>query len=294
MMFFRHLRTVIVGKLMDTINKIKDMQSYSEAIRKDGLKIGLVPTMGALHSGHLAMVEYAKKLCDCTIVSIFVNPTQFSPGEDFDNYPRRLKEDSDKLLQAGVNVLFAPESADMYGDDYQTYVEVKGLQEHLCGPQRPGHFKGVVTIVLKLLNITKPHYAVFGEKDYQQLQIIRKMVKDLNVDVEIIGYPLVREEDGLAMSSRNRYLNFEKRLQATYISKALFQVKQKFEMGIKSSAELCLAARDVLNEGGINDIDYISIVDSKLLEKKEVASSGDIFAMAVRVGGARLIDNIKL
>lgn len=279
---------------MDLINSIKDMQSYSEAIRNDGIKIGFVPTMGALHSGHMALVEYAKRLCDCTIVSIFVNPTQFSPGEDFDNYPRRFKEDSNKLLQAGVNVLFAPVSADMYGDDYQTFVEVQGLQERLCGQHRPGHFKGVATIVLKLLNIVKPHYAVFGEKDYQQLQIIRKMVIDLNLDVEIFGYPLVREEDGLAMSSRNRYLNSENRLQATSISKALFRVKQKFEMGIKNSEDLCLVARDVLKQSSINNIDYISIVDSKLLEEKEVASSGDILAMAVRIGGARLIDNIKL
>lgn len=279
---------------MDIINNIKNMQSYSETLRKGGLKIGFVPTMGALHGGHLALVEYAKKLCDCTLVSIFVNPAQFAPGEDFDNYPRRLEEDSKKLSHAGVNILFIPESVDMYGDDYKTYVEVNRFQDHLCGQYRPGHFKGVATIVLKLLNITKPHYAVFGEKDYQQLQIIKKMVEDLNVDVEILGHPLVREEDGLAMSSRNRYLNSENRLQATSISKALFYVKQKFEKGINSSAELCLIARDILIESSINDIDYISIVDNKLLEEKEIASSGDIVAMAVKVGGARLIDNIKL
>ena len=294
MMFSLHLKIVIAGTVMDIINNIKDMQSYSESIRKDGLRIGFVPTMGALHSGHMALVEYIQKFCDCSVVSIFVNPTQFTPGEDFDNYPRKLEDDTDKLSRSGVNVLFAPQSADMYGDDYKTYVEVKGVQDHLCGKHRPGHFRGVATIVLKLINITKPHYAVFGEKDYQQLQIIKKMVDDLNIDVEILGYPLVREEDGLAMSSRNRYLNSEKRSQATSISKALFQVKEMFERGISSSAELCIIARDILNESGINDIDYISIVDNKLLEVKEIASSGDIVAMAARVGGARLIDNIKL
>jgi len=294
MMFSLHPKIVIAGTAMDIINNIKDMQSYSEAIRKDGLKIGFVPTMGSLHGGHMALVEYIKKFCDCAVVSIFVNPTQFSPGEDFDNYPRNLDEDTDKLLRSGVNVLFAPQSADMYGNDYKTYVEVKGIQDHLCGKYRPGHFMGVATIVLKLINITKPHYAVFGEKDYQQLQIVKKMVEDLNIDVEILGHPIVREEGGLAVSSRNRYLNSEKKLQATSISKALFQVKHKFERGISSSAELCIIARDILKESGVNEIDYISIVDNKLLEEKEIASSGDIVAMAARVGGARLIDNIKL
>ena len=279
---------------MEIITDTGEMQLKSESVRNSGLRIGFVPTMGALHSGHIALVENAKNLCDFIIVSIFVNPTQFSPGEDLVNYPRRLDEDKQKLVNSGADILFVPQTADMYSEDFQTFVEVKELQKFLCGHYRPGHFRGVATVVLKLINITKPHLAVFGEKDYQQLLIVRKMVEDLNVDVEIVGYPLVREDDGLAMSSRNRYLNPETRLKAASISKALFGLKERFDSGMNNPEQLCLVAREFLIKSDINDIDYISIVDNKLLTEKQVASSGDIVAVAARVGGARLIDNIKL
>jgi len=279
---------------MKIIDNIKEMQSYSEKLRKDGSSISFVPTMGALHNGHLKLIEEAKELGDITIVSIFVNPAQFGPGEDLNNYPRDFGKDSEKLNARGVDILFFPKSNDMYPRDYKTYVEVEELQKPLCGQFRPGHFKGVATVVLKLFNIVKPHFAIFGEKDYQQLQIIKKMVIDLRLDITIVAHPLVREDDGLAMSSRNVYLNKDNRMRALSISRALIEIKDLFDCGINDSVKLCKRGREILNNSSIEDIDYLDIVDKDNLITKDTVISGDIVAVAVRLEGARLIDNIRL
>lgn len=279
---------------MKIIDNIKEMQSYSEKLRKDGSSISFVPTMGALHNGHLKLIEEAKELGDITIVSIFVNPAQFGPGEDLNNYPRDFGKDSEKLNARGVDILFFPKSNDMYPRDYKTYVEVEELQKPLCGQFRPGHFKGVATVVLKLFNIVKPHFAIFGEKDYQQLQIIKKMVIDLRLDITIVAHPLVREDDGLAMSSRNVYLNKDYRMRALSISRALIEIKDLFDCGINDSVKLCKRGREILNNSSIEDIDYLDIVDKDNLITKDTVISGDIVAVAVRLEGARLIDNIRL
>ena len=279
---------------MKIIDNIKEMQSYSEKLRKDGSSISFVPTMGALHNGHLKLIEEAKELGDITIVSIFVNPAQFGPGEDLNNYPRDFGKDSEKLNAMGVDILFFPKSNDMYTRDHKTYVEVEELQKPLCGQFRPGHFKGVATVVLKLFNIVKPHFAIFGEKDYQQLQIIKKMVIDLRLDITIVAQPLVREDDGLAMSSRNVYLNKDNRMRALSISRALVEIKDLFDCGINDSAKLCKRGREILNNSSIEDIDYLDIVDKDNLITKDTVISGDIVAVAVRLEGARLIDNIRL
>lgn len=279
---------------MKLIDSITEMKSFSDYIRADGGTISFVPTMGALHEGHLLLAKNASNLADVCIVSIFVNPTQFGPNEDFDKYPRDLKKDGELLAELGVDAIFCPNLDDMYTGGSQTYVEVEELQKPLCGMFRPGHFRGVATIVLKLFNIVKPHYAVFGEKDYQQLQIIKRMVSDLNVDVEVLSHPIVREQSGLAMSSRNNYLSPEVRKQASSISDALFSVKKQFDSGVDLISELLETANGVLSEAGITDIQYLEIVDGQNLTKKEKALAGDVVAIAAGLGGARLIDNVKL
>lgn len=279
---------------MKLIDSITEMKSFSDYIRADGGTISFVPTMGALHEGHLLLAKNASNLADVCIVSIFVNPTQFGPNEDFDKYPRDLKKDGELLAELGVDAIFCPNLDDMYTEGSQTYVEVEELQKPLCGMFRPGHFRGVATIVLKLFNIVKPHYAVFGEKDYQQLQIIKRMVSDLNVDVEVLSHPIVREQSGLAMSSRNNYLSPEVRKQASSISDALFSVKKQFDSGVDLISELLETANGVLSEAGITDIQYLEIVDGQNLTKKEKALAGDVVAIAAGLGGARLIDNVKL
>lgn len=279
---------------MKLIDSITEMKSFSDYIRADGGTISFVPTMGALHEGHLLLAKNASNLADVCIVSIFVNPTQFGPNEDFDKYPRDLKKDGELLAELGVDAIFCPNLDDMYTEGSQTYVEVEELQKPLCGMFRPGHFRGVATIVLKLFNIVKPHYAVFGEKDYQQLQIIKRMVSDLNVDVEVLSHPIVREQSGLAMSSRNNYLSPEVRKQASSISDALFSVKKQFDSGVDLISELLETANGVLSEAGITDIQYLEIVDGQNLTKKEKALAGDVVAIAAGLGGVRLIDNVKL
>lgn len=279
---------------MKLIDNITEMKAFSDYIRADGGTISFVPTMGALHEGHLQLVKNASNLADVCIVSIFVNPTQFGPNEDFDKYPRDLKKDGELLAELGVNAIFCPKLDDMYTEGSQTYVEVEELQKPLCGKYRPGHFRGVATIVLKLFNIVKPHYAVFGEKDYQQLQIIKRMVSDLNVDVEVLSHPIVREQSGLAMSSRNNYLSPGVRQRASSISEALFNVKRQFDSGVDLISELLETANGILSKAGITDIQYLEIVDGQNLTKKEKALAGDIVAIAAGLGGARLIDNIKL
>ena len=279
---------------MKIIDNISDMKNYSDFIRSEGNKISFVPTMGALHAGHLKLVKNARNIADICVVSIFVNPTQFGPKEDFSKYPRDLDKDKSLLEEIGVDAIFFPNLDDMYGDGFQTYVEVEQVQMPLCGKFRPGHFRGVATIVLKLFNIVKPHFAVFGEKDYQQLSVIRRMVSDLNVDVDVLSHPIVREDSGLAMSSRNNYLDDSQRQRASSISKALFSIKQQFDSGISQKDNLLDSAYLILNETSFDEIEYLEIVDGNNLSEKELAGTGDLVAIAARLDGTRLIDNIRL
>ena len=276
------------------ISSMGEMQSLVNGVIKTGKKISLVPTMGALHEGHINLMNEGRKRGDVLIVSIFVNPTQFGPNEDFTKYPRDLEADLRKIETLGVDIVFAPTLEEIYPEGFQTYIEVKELQEHLCGHFRPGHFRGVATVVLKLFNIVKPQVALFGDKDYQQLKIIQRMVKDLNLEVEVIGYPIVRDKDGLALSSRNVHLSSNERNSASQVSKALREIKRKFDMGCRNTKLMVEFGRKILEEEGINKIDYLEICDSETLEGKKLASRGDLLAVAVRIKGTRLIDNIRL
>ncbi|MEM7008771.1 MAG: pantoate--beta-alanine ligase [Thermodesulfobacteriota bacterium] len=279
---------------MAIINTVKDMQNLSDRIKKDGRSVAFVPTMGALHDGHLSLMREAKKRGDFLVVSIFVNPTQFGPNEDYEKYTRDLEGDITKIKPLGVDAVFYPDVQQIYPQGAETFVEVENLQKPLCGEHRPGHFRGVSTVVLKLFNIVKPDLAVFGEKDYQQLQIIKKMVKDLHLEVEIIGMPIVREEDGLALSSRNAYLSAQQRHQALSLSKSLKKIKSSFDSGNKRNSELIGLGLEVLKDSGIENIDYLEIRDALTLEKDELVKKGDIVAVAARLENARLIDNTKL
>ncbi len=279
---------------MRIISSIREMQGLVNGVIRTGKRISLVPTMGALHEGHINLINEGRNRGDVLVVSIFVNPTQFGLSEDFTKYPRDLEGDLSKIEDLGVDIVFAPNLEEIYPEGFQTYVEVKDLQEHLCGHFRPGHFRGVATVVLKLFNIVKPQVALFGEKDYQQLKTIQRMVKDLNLEVEVIGYPIVREKDGLALSSRNVYLLMNERNSASQVSKALREIKRKFDMGCRNTNLMVEFGKKILEETGINDIDYLEICDPETLESKELAGRGDLLAVAVRIKGTRLIDNIRL
>jgi pantoate--beta-alanine ligase len=255
----------------------------------------LVPTMGALHRGHLELIRVAREHAGNdgeVAVSVFVNPLQFEPGSDFEKYPRPESADEKLCEGAGVNLLFRPR--EMYFDDRSVYVEETRLSAGLCGASRPGHFQGVCTVVAKLFNLLAPTAAVFGEKDYQQLAIIRRMVRDLNFPVEIIGVPTVRETDGLALSSRNQYLSSEERSEATILYRAMTRVKELAERGENSVSKLIDAARDVISPAKRARIDYISIVDAENLEPLESLRPNALIALAVFVGETRLIDNLRL
>lgn len=279
---------------MRVISTVKEMQSVANEIRGEGKTISFVPTMGALHEGHLSLISEGRKKGDVLVVSIFVNPTQFAPSEDLSEYPRNLEGDLEKIKGLGVDIVFTPTVGEMYPDGFQTYVEVKELERHLCGRFRPGHFRGVATVVLKLFNIVKPHFALFGEKDYQQLKIVQRMVKDLNLEVTVTGYPIVRDKNGLAMSSRNSYLSEDEKERAVSISRALSQIKMEFDRGLRDSKVIKRIGKDILKENGIDTIDYLEICDPDTLEPKESAEGGDLVAVAVRLGRARLIDNTRL
>ena len=270
-------------------------------IRKEwkNLKVGLVPTMGALHAGHLSLIKKAKEICDKVIVSVFVNPIQFGPSEDFDKYPRTLDKDYELCNENGVDIVFAPSPKEMYGDgqrlsnDTLTYVCPPFFYVNkLCGKTRTGHFDGVCTVVLKLFNIAQPDYAFFGQKDAQQAVIIRKMVKDLNVPVEIIQCPIVREESGLALSSRNKYLSEEGKKDALVLSKILKNIKACFEKGIEDITALKETAYSYLTDK--HDLEYLEILDKDTLQEQEKADKNSIALIACRVENVRLIDNIYL
>lgn len=276
------------------IDNVKDMQVLSNNIKKEGRIISFVPTMGALHEGHLSLMRAAKKKGNFLVVSIFVNPTQFGPNEDFNKYTRDLDGDIKKISDIGVDAVFVPDEDEIYPEGFETYVEVGELQKPLCGKFRPGHFKGVATVVLKLFNIVKPDIAIFGEKDYQQLLIIKKMVRDLHLKIEIVGMPIIREKDGLALSSRNAYLSDEDRARALALSESLHKIEKRYKEGNKNISDLVKLGIEILNKSSINDIDYFEIRNGSSLESEKEAQPGDVVAIAARIGNTRLIDNTKL
>jgi pantoate--beta-alanine ligase len=278
-------------KICATIPEARSACAGARAGRKC---LGLVPTMGALHEGHLALVRAARAQCDAVAVSIFVNPTQFGPKEDLSKYPRPFDRDCRLLEREGVDILFAPSVEEMYPTGEGTWVLVEGLSEKLDGRSRPGHFRGVTTIVAKLFHIIEPDVAFFGQKDAAQLAVIRRMVRDLNFPVEIVACPIVREEDGLAMSSRNAYLNREERARALVLQRALQRAQQEFQAGERIAAKLISAAKEVFADTPKVVLDYFEIVDPDMLDPVERISKQTLVAVAAYVGSTRLIDNIVL
>ena len=276
---------------MQTIRPLADMTRWSREVIASGKTLALVPTMGYFHEGHLSLMRMASRLADYVVVSLFVNSLQFGPNEDLSRYPRDLERDSRMAENEKVDILFMPTDKVMYSPGFNSQVRVKGITDTLCGRQRPGHFEGVTTVVAKLFNIIKPQYAVFGQKDFQQLSVIQKMVRDLNWDLEIIAHPIVREDDGLAMSSRNMYLSTEERIKALCLYNAIEHAKARFAEGLTDSGQLKSDIRDIILDNSGVSIDYISVVDKNNLSDKEVIDSNSVLALAVRVGGTRLIDN---
>jgi pantoate--beta-alanine ligase len=277
--------------VMNTIQSVSEMQKWASTTREAGKKIAFVPTMGFLHEGHVALMREGKSRGDCLVVSIFVNPTQFGVGEDYEKYPRDLEGDTEKVSSAGGDIIFAPSAKEMYPSGYQTFVAVEKVTQNLCGASRPTHFQGVTTVVAKLFNIIKPHVAIFGEKDYQQLVTIRQMTRDLNFDIEIIGMPTIREEDGLAMSSRNKYLSSEERKQALCLFSALNQVEKLFQGGEKNSKKLIDRAREIIRIQPAAAIDYVKVCHPETIEDLEWIDDKALMALAVKIEKTRLIDN---
>jgi pantoate--beta-alanine ligase len=279
---------------VETIRTIAWMKEYARQARAENRIIGLIPTMGALHEGHLALVKRAKQECSQVVTSIFVNPTQFGPNEDLAKYPRTFEADAEKLAAAGVDAIFAPEPADVYPQGFRTYVSVEGLSERLEGRSRPGHFRGVATVVLKLLEIVQPHFAYFGRKDAQQVRIISQMASDLNLDGEIIVCPIVREPDGLALSSRNTYLQPDERKAATVLHRALTAAREELASGTRDARQLQTTLRNVLQSEPLAAIDYAEIVDANAFEPIIRVTRPCYAVLAVFVGKTRLIDNLYI
>ena len=270
------------------------MKSACRAATRAGKLVGLVPTMGALHEGHLSLVRASKSQCDVTAVSIFVNPLQFGPTEDLDKYPRNLERDKALLSELGVDFVFAPQISEMYRPGAKTYVDVSDLSSKLDGGSRPGHFRGVSTVVCKLFEIVRPDRAFFGQKDAAQVALLRKMVRDLDMDVEIVVGPIVREADGLALSSRNAYLNAEQRKQALVLSRSLQQVKAAAARGERDPGKLAEIGRQTIASEPAAKLDYFAIVDPDTLDPVDKVSKGTLVAVAAWVGTTRLIDNLLL
>jgi pantoate--beta-alanine ligase len=273
------------------------IEAVREAVtgaRRQGKRIGLVPTMGALHVGHVSLIERAVAECDFVVASIFVNPTQFGPGEDFEKYPRPIEADLEICEKAGVDVVFNPSPEVMYGGESLTWVTVDKLTESLCGDSRPGHFRGVTTVCAKLFNIVSPDMAYFGQKDAQQVIVIKRMVADLNMPLEIIVCPTVRERDGLAVSSRNKYLSDEERKEAVKLYESLRKGEEMRRAGATDANEIIAAMREVLEGIKGGDIEYVAIVDAETLESVSQIKRAALVAVAVRLGRARLIDNLLL
>jgi len=276
------------------LNTISEIRGALAAARAGGASVGLVPTMGALHEGHLSLIRAARAENEVVVVSIFVNPTQFGPKEDLAQYPRDLEGDTLLCTEAGADLIFCPSAEEMYPASYSTWVEVEGLTRGLCGRSRPGHFRGVCTVVSKLFNICTPDRAYFGEKDAQQLAVVTRMVRDLDFPVEIVPCPTVREPDGLAMSSRNARLSPEERAQAPVLYRALSAARDRVRLGERDAATLDRLIRSILAEAPLGVVDYVEIVGASDLEPVHTLSGDILLAVAVRFGGTRLIDNVRV
>jgi len=279
---------------MKLIKEISQMKDYRKKI-KAPQTVGFVPTMGAFHQGHLSLLRKARQQCDKVVVSVFVNPIQFGKGDDYQHYPRNLSEDISLSEKEGVDVVFAPSLEEMYPQDYSTFVQVGGpLSSTLEGASRYGHFKGVATVLVKLFNIIKPDFSYFGEKDYQQVLIVKKVVDELNLDTQIIILPTIREKDGLALSSRNSYLNKEERKVAAILYKALEKAKLWIEEGERNPFSIVSKMKDLIKKEPLARIDYIAVVNPETLEKVEDVKGEVLITLAVRIGETRLIDNMRI
>lgn len=279
---------------MKLITSPAQIQSYCLSARTEGKTIGLVPTMGFLHEGHLSLMRPARDENDLLVVSIFVNPTQFGPSEDYEAYPRDLQRDSEMAAEVGVDVIFSPTVEDMYPNGYATFVHVEHITEKMCGAARPGHFRGVTTIVAKLFNLIQPHKVYFGQKDAQQTVVIRRMAEDLNFGIEIAVLPTVREDDDVAMSSRNKYLNQDERQAALVLIKSLRMAEDLVKSGQANAAEISRKMRDMIQAEPLAKIDYIAIVDADTLADIDIIKGNTLIALAVFMGKTRLIDNVIL
>lgn len=279
---------------MKICTTVEEMRVSSRLARVDGKRLGFVPTMGALHEGHLSLVRAAKTQSDVVAVSIFVNPTQFGPKEDFSKYPRSFERDCQLLEAEGVDLLFAPSIEEMYPKGAVTLVTVEGMSEKLCGRSRPGHFRGVTTVVAKLFHIIEPSGAFFGQKDAAQVAIVRRMVRDLNLPVKIVSCPIVREADGLAMSSRNVYLDAQQRKSALVLHRALIRVQRLFDQGVRCADQLIVAGKEVFPEEPLVRLDYLEVVDPDTLDPVTEITKPALVAVAAFVGTTRLIDNVVL
>ena len=277
---------------MKVIETVRDMQDFSEDLRLRGKRIAFVPTMGYLHDGHLRLMEEGKRRGDCLVTSIYVNPTQFGPGEDLDKYPRDFARDERLSKDVGVDVIFYPSNPQMYPEQYHTYVTVEDITTNLCGLTRPTHFRGVATVCAKLFNIVKPHVTIFGRKDFQQLAVIKRMVADLNMDIEVIGIPTVREPDGLAMSSRNAYLKEGARESALSLSRSLRRAANLYNRGERNAGVILQEVKDFIEKQPDTKIDYVKICDTETMADVESAEEKrSVLALAVWVGTPWLIDN---
>lgn len=276
---------------MEIIKTVSEMQKRSNELRSSGKSIGFVPTMGFFHEGHLELMRVGRKNADILILSIFVNPTQFGPSEDLDAYPRDMEGDLAKAKDMGVDITFCPSPEEIYPEGFQTKIAIEKISQHLCGLSRPTHFEGVATVVNKLFNIVKPNLAIFGQKDFQQLAVIFRMVRDLNMDIRILGVPIVRETDGLAMSSRNSYLNPEERRAALCLKESIDLTEEMVRNGEKRSETILMAIKKLILDYPFTKIDYVNICDPKTMEDKETIEGERLLALAVFVGQTRLIDN---
>ncbi|MGD1044289.1 MAG: pantoate--beta-alanine ligase [Bacteroidota bacterium] len=280
---------------MQIVKTIREMQDAAEQFRREGKSIAVVPTMGYLHRGHASLIELARSRADVVITTIFVNPTQFAPNEDFNRYPRDLDHDKTIAEAAGTDIIFFPDVAEMYPQEYNSKVEVERVSKILEGTFRPTHFRGVTTVVAKLFHITKPHIAIFGQKDAQQAFIVQKMVKDLNFDIDILIVPIVREQDGLALSSRNVYLNETERKNALVLYHSLQHAAQRIHIGEKNVSNLRIEMENIIKNGNPTQIDYIAFVNPEIFKEVEIIEPPEVLvALAVRFGATRLIDNIRI
>ena len=275
---------------MVVVKTIKEVRETVKQWKKDGLSVGFVPTMGYLHEGHQSLIRAAGEN-DKVVVSIFLNPMQFGPTEDLASYPRDLERDKEKCLESGADLIFAPDASEMYGDNFQSFVDMNLLTQELCGLTRPCHFRGVCTVVTKLFNIVKPDRAYFGKKDAQQLAVIKRMVADLNMDIEIIGCPIIREKDGLAKSSRNTYLSAEERQAALVLSKAVKKAEELIAAGVRDSAEIISQMYAVVDAEPLAKTDYIKVVSLDTMQQISKIEDSALVALAVYIGKTRLIDN---